>query len=63
MTKLKEDGGAVGTAGAASTNVMGTSSSTPGTGGIDTFDPLLRKKPLRNILKRKTLEDIKNGRK
>lgn len=44
-------------------NVMGTSSSTPGTGGIDTYDPLLKKKKnLRSIvLTRKTLQDLKNG--
>lgn len=28
-------------------NCMGASSSTPGTGAIDTFDPLLKKKPLK----------------
>lgn len=41
-------------------NSMGSSSSSPMTGGIDTFDPLLNpKKKLRNIVKRKTLEDLK----
>lgn len=43
-------------------NVMGSSSSTAGTGGIDTFDPLLKKnkmisrtpKKLRNILSKKS---------
>ena len=47
MDKLKEDGVAV--------NAMGSSSSTAGTGGIDTFGPLLRKpkKKLREILSRK----------
>jgi hypothetical protein len=47
MDKLKEDGEAA--------NAMGNSSSTAGTGGIDTFDPLLKKpkKKLRDILSRK----------
>lgn len=50
---LKEDGIA-----SAPVNAMGGSSSTSGTGGIDTFDPLLKKpKKLRVILSRKTLED------
>ena len=50
---LKEDG-------EGPANVMGTSSSTAGTGGIDTFDPLLKKpKNLRDMIKRKTLEDIR----
>lgn len=58
VSKLKEDGSAA-FAGAA-TNAMGGSSSTAGTGGIDTFDPLLKsKKNLRAIVKRKTLSDIK----
>ena len=50
MDKLKEDGAA-----AVATNNMGTSSSTAGTGGIDTFDPLLQKpkKKLRDIISRK----------
>ena len=58
MTKeIKEDGG-LGPAAFASTtpaNAMGGSSSTAGTGGIDTYDPLMqkKKKPLRSILKRK----------
>jgi hypothetical protein len=58
MADIKEDG-----EGSVPANAMGTSSSTAGTGGIDTYDPLMqsKKKPLRNILKRKTLEDIKNG--
>jgi hypothetical protein len=47
---LEEDG--------APANAMGTSSSTPGAGGIDTFDPLLFRKPFRRnppeINKRKT---------
>jgi len=70
MDKLKEDdgggGGAVGTAGGASTNVMGNSSSKSGTGGIDTFDPLIKfKKPkkLRDIMTRRTLEDIRGANK
>jgi hypothetical protein len=60
MTKLKEDGEAAG-----APNVMGTSSSTAGTGGIDTLDPLLKKpkKKLREIMTRKTLEDIRGSNK
>lgn len=48
MDKLKEDG-------EVAANAMGNSSSTVGTGGIDTFDPLLKKpkKKLREILSRK----------
>jgi hypothetical protein len=50
MDKIKEDIGMV------STNAMGGSSSTAGTGPIDTYDPLLPaqkgKKKLRNIVKR-----------
>jgi len=46
---IKEDGIA-----AAPVNAMGASSSTAGTGGIDTFDPLLlKKKKLRTILSRR----------
>jgi hypothetical protein len=42
-------------------NAMGGSSSTAGTGGIDTYDPLLQKskKKLRTIVTRKTLSDIR----
>ena len=43
-------------------NAMGGSSSTAGTGGVDTYDPLLqapKKKKLRSIVTRKTLEDIR----
>jgi len=48
MDKLKEDG-------EVAANAMSNSSSTAGTGGIDTFDPLLKKpkKKLRDILSRK----------
>jgi hypothetical protein len=53
---LKEDGGAF--AGVA-TNAMGSSSSKAGTGPIDTVDPFLGKKRLRNIIKRTPLKDIK----
>ena len=56
MNKLKEDGVAP-----APVNAMGGSSSTSGTGAIDTYDPLM-KKPLRNVARRKLLRDIKNGR-
>jgi hypothetical protein len=35
-------------------NHMGSSSSTAGTGGIDTFDPLLKR---RLVMKRKLLKD------
>jgi len=45
-------------------NNMGSSSSTAGTGGVDTYDPLLKSgKKLRNIITRKSLEDIRNARK
>jgi hypothetical protein len=41
-------------AGPVAANAMGNSSSKAGTGGIDTYDPLLRsKKKLRDIIKRK----------
>lgn len=44
----------------AATNAMGGSSSTAGTGPVDTIDPLLKsKKNLRAIVKRKTLSDLK----
>lgn len=48
---LKEDG----VVSAVPANAMGSSSSTAGTGGIDTFDPLLKKpkRKLRDILSRK----------
>jgi hypothetical protein len=44
-------------------NAMGGSSSTAGTGGIDTYDPLLQKpkKKLRTIITRKTLSDIRGS--
>ena len=58
MSQIKEDG-----MGAVPANSMGASSSTAGTGGIDTYDPLLMKKKLRNIVTRKSLEDIRNARK
>ena len=46
-----------------STNAMGQSSSTAGTGGVDTYDPLLTKKKLRRIVPGKQLlADLKNGR-
>lgn len=35
------------------TNAMGTSSSTAGTGPIDTFDPLLFKKMKKKMIRRK----------
>ena len=57
VNTVKEDGSAA-FAGAA-TNAMGSSSSTPGTGAIDTIDPLLKKKKLRSIVTRKNLSDIK----
>ena len=59
MKKIKEDG-----EGAVPVNNMGSSSSTAGTGGVDTYDPLLKSgKKLRNIITRKSLEDIRNARK
>lgn len=45
--KVKEDATAASTV---PVNAMGTSSSTAGTGGIDTYDPLLK---IRKMLKRK----------
>jgi hypothetical protein len=50
---INEDG----TASAVPVNAMGGSSSTAGTGGIDTYDPLLSKpkKKLRSIISRKPL--------
>ena len=64
MVKIKEDGeGGSASPFAGGPNAMGGSSSTAGTGGIDTFDPLLKKKKkLRSMITRKTLEDIR-GRK
>jgi hypothetical protein len=56
--KIHEDGIA-----ASPANAMGGSSSSAGTGAIDTVDPLLKSKKLRNILTRKTLEDIRATRK
>ena len=58
--EIQEDGaGAMvaGTPSAVPVNSMGSSSSTAGTGGIDTFDPLLQKnkKKLRSIIKRRPL--------
>ena len=59
MNKLKEDGVAP-----APVNAMGGSSSTAGTGGIDTFDPLMKKrKKLSDIITRKTLGDVRGSRK
>lgn len=60
MNNLKEDGIAP-----VATNAMAGSSSTAGTGAIDTFDPRLKKpkKKLSEILTRKTLEDIRGSNK
>jgi hypothetical protein len=59
MVNIKEDGIAP-----APVNAMGGSSSTAGTGGIDTFDPLMKKpKKLRDILSRKTLKDFRGSNK
>lgn len=57
MNNIKEDG-------EVASNAMGNSSSTAGTGGIDTFDPQLKKpkKKLSEIINRKTLEDIRGRR-
>lgn len=52
MHKIKED---------APANSMGSSSSTAGTGGVDTFDPVMKTKKLRLITRKKTLGDIKNA--
>ena len=60
---VKEDIGVATTASAVPTNAMGQSSSTAGTGGVDTYDPLLTKKKLRRIVPGKQLlADLKNGR-
>jgi hypothetical protein len=61
MDNIKEDG----VVSAVPANAMGGSSSTAGTGGIDTFDPLMKKpkKKLSEIITRKTLEDIRGSRK
>ena len=57
VDNIKEDG-----EGAVPVNAMGSSSSTTGTGGIDIYDPLMKKKKsLRDVVKRKSLEDIRNG--
>ena len=56
---VKEDGSA---ASVVPANAMGGSSSTAGTGGIDTYDPLLKmnkSKKLRDIITRKALSDLK----
>ena len=60
MDDIKEDG----MVSAVPANAMGGSSSTAGTGGIDTYDPLLQKpkKKLRTIVTRKTLEDIRGNK-
>lgn len=61
MVKLKEDG----VVSAVPANAMGGSSSTAGTGGIDTYDPLFgqkKKKKLRSIVTRKTLEDLRGNK-
>lgn len=56
---IKEDGEGA----SVPVNNMGTSSSTAGSGGIDTYDPLLKmrngKKKLRDVLKRKTPAGMK----
>ncbi len=51
VDNLKEDASAA--FAPAATNAMGGSSSTAGTGPIDTVDPLLKKKKLRQIVRRK----------
>jgi hypothetical protein len=53
MKNIKEDGIAP-----AAVNAMGSSSSIAGSGGIDMYDKQLKtnkKKPLRNIIKRKSM--------
>jgi hypothetical protein len=62
MDDIKEDGESASPF-AGAPNAMGGSSSTAGTGGIDTFDPLLKKKKkLRSMVTRKTLEDIRGSK-
>jgi len=60
---MLEDMGGMG--GGEPANAMGSSSSIAGSGGIDTYDPLLRlkKQPLRSLLKRKMLEPGLNFKK
>lgn len=57
MVNIKED---MGVASAVPVNAMGTSSSVAGSGGIDTFDPLMkiikRKSPVQTV--KKKLRDI-----
>ena len=55
MKKIKEDG--EGGVAPAAQNAMGGSSSTAGTGGVDIYDKFLKnnKKPLRNIIRRKSV--------
>jgi hypothetical protein len=50
---IKEDGEAFSST--TPVNSMGNSSSTAGTGGVDTYDPLMqkKKKKLRDIIRRK----------
>lgn len=50
---VKEDGEAFSST--TPVNQMGSSSSTAGTGGVDTYDPLMqkKKKKLRDIIRRK----------
>ena len=53
--EIKEDGG-VAFSSNVPANAMGSSSSTAGRGGIDTYDPLMKlkgKKKLRDIVRRK----------
>ena len=65
MARLREQGEAASAASVMPTNSMGGSSSTAGTGGIDSFDPLMssKKQKLSSIVKRKSLKDISNGKK
>ena len=59
--KVQEDASA---ASVVPANAMGTSSSTAGTGGIDTYDPLMKtkKKKLRDIIARKPLEKFHDNK-
>jgi hypothetical protein len=60
MDNIKEDG----VVSAVPANAMGGSSSTAGAGGIDTFDPLMKKpkKKLSEIITRKTLGEVRGSR-
>jgi hypothetical protein len=61
MADIREDGEVASVASAVPTNAMGGSSSTPGSGGVATFDPLMKfkKKRLSDIMLRRPLKAMK----